>query len=189
MTAASCSVPTPELLPAGPALHAQLERGLAQSTTDFERKVFRDAIRRGGIIQEEYEKAFVLYSDCVRAEGVIESYRRLPSGIYRVIGSNAETKEQMEEAGKVIQRCADGSIMRIEAVYRMQLFNPAGEPNLFKLAVECLIRERVAGPDYSEGQLRKALQWDGSPDHGNGRGPDLRSGKAVDCLYNYGFAV
>ncbi|MFF7183021.1 hypothetical protein [Streptomyces sp. NPDC008121] len=184
----STSAPTPHAAGIPPALHAQLRRGLEQSSSDFERRVFADAIKRGGITQKQYDQAFAMYRKCVSTAGVEEVYQRMPSGIYRVISNSAETASQIKTAEKIVRSCADGSTMRIEAVYRMQLFNPTGEKDLLKLAVQCLIKEKVVTPGYTAEQLRRELRRIGSEPAEN-EADRVRTGKAVECLYNFGFAV
>ncbi|MER7960294.1 hypothetical protein [Streptomyces sp. NPDC096030] len=172
-----------------PALHAQLQLGLEQSSTEFERRVFRDALAMGGISQKDYEEAFTLYRRCVRSAGLIEHYQQLPSGIYRIVGSNARTQKQMESAAKKIESCADGTTMRIEATYRMQLFNPNGEKDLLKLAAECLRDKGEVGPQYDGKRLREDLREFQTQQVGGKPAAHLRSPAAIDCLYNVGFAI
>ncbi|MDR2975312.1 MAG: hypothetical protein LBV00_11495 [Propionibacteriaceae bacterium] len=126
--------------------------------SDFEREVITRAIETGGITQEDYEEGFRRYISCMVDAGYVETYEKRPDGIYQLTppqkvntGEQSGVEAYMEQG----TNCADGTVMRIEALYNDQLNNPGLLADSRELAVECLIRSGKATVDYTPEQFEK----------------------------------
>jgi hypothetical protein len=131
------------------SLVEQFEQARENATTDFERDVLDRAIAAGEISAADYEEAFSRYRECVEDAGVEETYEMRPDGLYAITPPKLDGQAEADEYMEVTGQCADGTTMRIEALYNTQVNNPGLVEDTRLLAVDCLIEEGLAPADYT----------------------------------------
>jgi hypothetical protein len=172
-----------------PSLAALFQQGLDDpDASDFEREVLTRAIETGGITQEDYEEGFRRYISCMIDSGYEETYEKRSDGIYtlkppqKIIDGSQAALDTYAEMGTT---CADGTVMRIEALYNEQLNNPGLLADPYEVATACLVQAGLVGPDYKPDQLKKDL----APGDDDVELPfDPSDSQAQQCLNGAGFA-
>jgi hypothetical protein len=158
----------------------QLKAARAEATSDFERKVLDSAIKTGSISAADYEQAVSVYLKCTSAAGVTIDAIKQPNGIYKWVPQGVT---DLNKYGEVTNKCADGTTMRIEGLYKLQVANP----NMLssdEAVVECFHKNNVGPKGYDAKQFDKdfANQFAGSA-------INVKSDLAQMCLNSLGYAV
>lgn len=162
-----------------------LEEARERSTTDFERETLDRAIANGGLTRQDYEEAFDRYQECAEAAGLQETYRKMPSGLYRLVEAGAgDSEDSTAAAMDANAECADGTIMRIESMYALQVGNPHLLADPRAAVIQCLYEQGHAQADYS------TADFDRDMEDGMRSAPfDLADEAVDDCFYSSGFAI
>ncbi|RCV55492.1 hypothetical protein [Marinitenerispora sediminis] len=162
----------------------QFEQARASATSDFEREVFDRAIENGEISADDYEEAFSRYRQCAQDAGLEESYERQPDGIYQIQPSPFEDDTASQRYQDLSIECADGTTMRIEALYRTQISNPDLLEDGREVTLQCLVEAGLVPADYTVEQLHEDFQ------NGFEDAPfDPMDATAQDCLVRGGYNV
>ncbi|GHC73227.1 hypothetical protein GCM10007079_06980 [Nocardiopsis terrae] len=162
-----------------------LEAAKERSTTDFERETLDRAVENGGLTQQDYEEAFNRYQECAEAAGLQETYRKMPSGLYRLVETGSgDSEDSMATAMDANAECADGTIMRIESMYALQIGNPHMLADSRAAVIQCLYEQGHIEADYS------MADFDRDMEDGMRSAPfDLADEAVDDCFYSSGFAI
>ncbi len=109
------------------------------ATSDFERQVLKDGL----ITRQEYEEAVNRFLDCMKKSGYpmgkVDNY-----GIY-----NYQISGNSGAEGPSMDKCHQDTIIKIEPLYVDKHMNPLKQ-DLHELIAKCLIRKKIAPPDYSK---------------------------------------
>ncbi|MBB6170037.1 hypothetical protein HNR23_000097 [Nocardiopsis mwathae] len=159
----------------------------AEATSDFEREVFDRAVENGEIAPEDYEEAFNRYMKCAEGAGLDETYTKLPSGIYKLVkwdAGGSDDQQANEEHFEKSAECADGTIVRIEAMYLQQVGGTDAHDDPREAAVHCLIEAGVAPADYSVDEFDEDLEngFEGSDF-------DVTDPATQDCMHTAGYSL
>ncbi len=157
-----------------------LQAAADEATSDFEKDVLDRAVENGKIAAADYEEAVSKYLTCVQDAGIDLDATMQPNGIYAWTPNNVT---DLDKYGEVTNDCADGTVMRIEGLYKLQVANPDMLPN-DEAAVQCLQENDVAPAGYDVKQFDEDLEagFDGS-------GIDTDDDLVQMCLNSLGFAV
>ncbi|MFC4561071.1 hypothetical protein ACFO4E_04290 [Nocardiopsis mangrovi] len=162
----------------------QFEQAREDATSDFERDVFDRAIENGEIAAEDYEDAFNRYRQCAQDAGLEETYERRPDGIYSITPPVLNGESDIDEYMEVSGDCADGTTMRIEALYQTQINNPGLIEDTRLLTVDCLVAEGLVPDDYDADRL------DADVSDGFAEAPfDPADPEARECLRQGGYGI
>lgn len=157
-----------------------LKADRAEATSDFERGVLDRAISTRTIAAADYEEAVSRYLDCAKAASITIDVIKQPNGIYKWVPKNVS---DLDKYGEVTNKCADGTTMRIEGLYKLQVANP----NMLssdEAAAECFQKNNVAPKGYDAAQFNKDFA-----DKFAHSDVDVRSDLAQMCLNSLGFSV
>ncbi|MFC7328881.1 hypothetical protein [Marinactinospora rubrisoli] len=136
----------------------QFEQARETATSDFEREVLDRAIENGEISAEDYEEAFSRYQRCAQDAGLAESYERQADGIYRISPSPFEDDAASQRYQDLSLECADGTTMRIEALYRTQISNPGLLEDTREVTLQCLVEAGLVPADYTVEELHESFR-------------------------------
>lgn len=150
------------------------------ATSEFERDVLDRAKERGSIAAADYEEAVSRYLECAGAAGHAIDTVKQPNGIYRWL-----PRESVDEDAYLddTYRCAEGTTMIIEALYKLQVMNPDGL-DIGTAAVRCLRENGLVDEAYGLEDFNDdaAEGFSGTPFDASGE-------LAVMCLTSLGFGV
>ncbi|MBN9374871.1 MAG: hypothetical protein J0I40_05670 [Cellulomonas sp.] len=174
-SAQSAPVPT-----SGPSFADELRLARDAVTTDFERDVLDRAIASGSISDADYAEAVARYLDCTSRKGYTIDAVKLSNGIYRWQPQNV-TNDQAYLNDTYV--CAQGTVMVIESLYRMQVVNPDGlDPA--HAAVRCLTKYDIVDDTYTVDDFNH------DADDGFAHAPfDATGDMAAMCLTSLGFEI
>lgn len=157
-----------------------LQSSLSEASSGFEKDVLERAIKTGEIAAADYEEAVSKYLTCVTGDGVDLDAVMQPNGIYKWKPNNVS---DLDSYGEITNRCADGTVMRIEGLYKLQVVNPGMLPNN-EAVVKCLSDNGVAPNGYD------ATQFDKDVENGFSDTPlDVKNDLTVMCLNSLGYSV
>ncbi|PDQ34247.1 MAG: hypothetical protein B5766_12460 [Candidatus Lumbricidophila eiseniae] len=113
----------------------------------FVADVLKRAINTGRITQVDYEEAYRLFRVCLKDAGYVESYEKLPNGLYKATPPNlkADDSEKYMEASK---NCSD-ELAPIESLYTVQQGNPNLLTNQDQAVVQCLNKAGLVDASYT----------------------------------------
>ncbi len=151
-------------------------------TSDFEKVVFERALSAGSISPEDYEEAVARYLQCSGDAGYEIRAVRQANGIYQWLPQGLD-ESRMQGYMDATTRCAEGTTMAIEAVYKMQVANPTGADQPTAV-VGCLRTYGVTDATYQPEDFVRDLE------EGFENAPyTVEDGNVVMCLTSLGFAV
>jgi hypothetical protein len=154
--------------------------------SDFEREVLERSRDAGEVSISDYEDAFARYKKCVGEAGYEPTFTKRPDGVYAEelpldqMDSQAKLDAYVEATGD----CANGTTMRIEALFNEQQNNPGLLADPREVALACLRRVTDLSADYG------AEQFDADGRNGFRDAPfDTADAQVSQCLVGAGFAV
>lgn len=152
--------------------------------SDFEREAFERAIDSGSISQDDYDEAFNRYEQCVSDLGYKDTWSKQPNGVYRITPPHLEGQDAVDQYMSQTGECADGTTMRIEALFIQQQSNPDLNADPRAVAVQCLLKGGYVDASYTLDDFDKDLQsgFENAP-------YDVSASDVNACLYNAGFAI
>jgi hypothetical protein len=172
-----------------PSLKALFQQTLQRSDlSEFERQAITRALETGKLSQADYEEAHSRYARCMKDAGQVETYTKLPNGLYEphpdLTGrTNEETGAAVERYKTVSDQCLDG-VFTVQTLYSTQQANPDLLADNFESAVRCLVKTGVAPADYTADDLKADQKnlWADAP-------YKVNDPQAHACLWSAGFAV
>lgn len=188
---AGCSSTAPETAP--PTAQERLAGSLTElfeqqlqnpNLSDFERDVFERAIDSGEIPQSDYDEGFNRYEQCVSDLGYEDTWTKQPNGVYRITPPPLKGQEAVDEYMSQTAECADGTTMRIEAMFIQQQSNPDLNADQRVVAIQCLLEAGFVDASYTTEDFDADLE-SGFQDATF----DVASTEANTCLYNAGYAI
>ncbi|MDR0284258.1 MAG: hypothetical protein LBI33_05120 [Propionibacteriaceae bacterium] len=163
-------------------LQQSYELSLKTAASDFERDVLGRAVSTGAIAPEDYEEAVSRYLSCTKSAGlVIDTVKQL-NGIYQWLPQGV-TDANFQDYMDKTTRCAEGTTMAIEGLYKVQVANPEGL-DAATAAAQCLVKYGVVEALYSGDDFTKDL--DDNFAHAEYKVTDPN---VTMCLASLGFAI
>jgi len=137
----------------------QFEVARERATSDFEREILDRAMENGELTQKDYEEAFNRYQECTEAAGLDETFRKMPSGLYRLVDmGGADSEGDMAAGMETSTECADGTLMRVESMYGVQVGNPYLLDDNRAAVIQCLYEEGHVEADYTVEECDRHLE-------------------------------
>lgn len=173
-----------------PNLTAMFRQSLQRrDLSQFERDVLTRAVASGHISQHDYEEAHNRYARCIKDAGFVETYTKMPNGVYEVHpqiggGQGTQATAAVDNYKSVSDKCARGTMPVIEALFLTQRNNPDLLADPHAVAVGCLVKAGLVPPSYTAESLKRDLEGDVSKAPFKASDP-----KAHNCLWSAGFAV
>ena len=157
--------------------------------SEFERDVFTRAVETGSISAADYEAASQLYRRCLEDSGAPVEWTKGPDGIYVAswkFSAQDDPEDIKKMMGETAGNCAQGTLVRIEALYRIQQNNPGLLADPFEAVIDCWRRVGKDLPDYGPADLEKEItSIESGPPHYSF---DLSDTDVRTCLADSGFS-
>ena len=152
------------------------------ATSDFERDVLKRAASTGAIAADDYEEAVSRYLRCAAAAGWEIDAVKQANGVYRWLPQNV-TAAKLKMYGEDTNRCAEGTVMNIEGLYKVQVVNPDGSDTPTAVT-SCFQEHAVAPASYTAKDFTRdyAENFEHAP-------YVLSDPNVVMCLTSLGFTV
>jgi hypothetical protein len=163
---------------------AVFEQALTEpGLSDFEHDVLERAVETGAITAADYEEAFARYEQCVADVGYTDTWVKNTNGLY-VITPPPLDEDTVDRYGELTTECADGTTMRIEALYAMQQSNPELLADPREVAITCLHGLGSVPATFS------VEDFDALMNSGFADAPfDLTDPEVTGCLHGAGYAI
>lgn len=152
--------------------------------SDFERDVFERAVETGSIPQSDYDEAFNRYERCVSDLGYKDTWTKEANGLYRITPPPLADQEAVNRYGDLTADCADGTTMRIEAMFAQQQSNPDLNADPRAVVVQCLVKGGYVETSYTVDDLDRDLQSGFENASYDVNSPDINA-----CFYSAGYAI
>lgn len=150
----------------------------------FERQTLERAVTTGAIAQADYDEAFRRFGVCMADAGRPVALTRIAHGVLRLGNPPLQDAADLERYVGQLAACTDGTIGRIDGLFRVQQANPDLVADSSLPAIRCLIEAGAVDGSYGGADFERDVRGGFLQASFDAMAP-----AANDCLYLAGYSV